>query len=284
MKDYSSIATSDGYFTMVALDHRDILRRAMAKRGAGDTDNDLRRFKSDMLKTFSLFGESPSAVMLEPEVALPHLLEEIPPGIGVMCALEAQGYLANPRAGNMLMDGWYPGRVREVGADAAKLVVLYRHDLGEFTTTQEKLVAEVVDQASEAGVPILIEPVPIEVTDMADRREVILAAAKRFGAMGEMMLKLQYPGEGACEDLTAACGNRPWTLLSLGVPFDEYVDQLADACESGCSGFTVGRALWIEAIDPKNRTAVADELLPDRFAQLVTLARMGTRWTAALRR
>ena len=41
-------------------------------------------------------------------------------------ALEAQGYDADPLAGNRWLDGWNPTLLAASGADAAKLLVLYR--------------------------------------------------------------------------------------------------------------------------------------------------------------
>lgn len=286
MTDCSPLATTDGYFTIFALDHRDALMVELQNEaGAVAPDPaDLRSFKRDMLGAFGNLTELPSAVMLEPEYSLPDLVDAVPDGVGITCALEAQGYFADPAAGNTLMDGWHPGRVREVGAHAAKLLVLYRHDRGEFTASQERLVAEVVAAAAEAGVPALIEPVPVEVADDNDRRDVILASAERLNGLGPMILKLPYPGAGACVDLTERCGDKPWALLSWGVPFDEFAEQLADATACGASGFAVGRALWREAVAPATRAEFNQTVLSERFAALTALARTGVPWTDAAHR
>ncbi len=284
--DYSVLATDGGHFTIAALDHRDALQLELdqldlppangASVAAGG--NPLIDFKRDMLGAFAAMDERPSAVMLEPEFALPALREAVADGIGVTCALEAQGYFADPEAGNTLLPGWTPARVTEVGADAAKLLVLYRHDRGRFTESQERLVAKVVTAAAEAGVPILIEPVPVDVVDDDDRRAVILASARRLQAIGPMLLKLPYPGDGACAALTEACGDRPWALLSWGAPYDRYAGQLAEAASNGCSGFTAGRALWREAVDPAVRPRFNRSTLVERFAELAAIARTGTPW------
>lgn len=286
--DYSVLATESGHFTIAALDHRDALEVELDGFVGGGPDGDrddadravqnraIIEFKRDMLEALSRLPERPSAVMLEPEFALPELRDVVPAGVGVTCALEAQGYFSDPGAGNRLMPGWTPARVTEVGADAAKLLVLYRHDRRGFTDAQERLVAEVVEGAAEAGVPVLIEPVPTDVVDDADRRAVILAAAERLHPLGPMLLKMPYPGPGACGELTEACGDRPWALLSWGVPYEQYAGQLAEACDAGCSGFTAGRALWREAIDPGQRQRFNRSTLGERFAALAAIAKSGT--------
>jgi tagatose-1,6-bisphosphate aldolase len=275
----SALATRAGRFTIAALDHRDALvaefDRLGVEPGAGPGSGRrggaeaLRRFKGDVLAAIGRAPVKPSAVMLEPEYSLPDLRSAVPEGVGVTCAIEAQGYLDDPEAGNSLLEGWSPARVRSVGADGVKLLVLYRHDRGRFTTDQEALVARVVDEAVAAGVPALIEPVPVDATDPDDRRRVIVTAARRIGAIGPMVLKLPFPGPGACGEVTEASGANPWVLLSWGVTFDEFADQLGEAMAGGCAGFAVGRALWREAVDPAGREAFLAGPFQHRLAHLV---------------
>ncbi len=277
----SPLATAGGRFTIAALDHRDALVAEFERLGAGAGSADgpgasagaaaLRTFKADVLAALDRSPVKPSAVMLEPEFSLPDLRGAVPDGVGVTCALEAQGYLDAPGSGNTLMDGWSPARVGSVGADGAKLLVLYRHDRGEFTAAQERLVTEVVAEAAEVGVPALIEPVPVDVVDADDRRTVILEAARRIGALGPMLLKLPFPGPGACEALTEAAGPHPWILLSWGVTYDEFHAQLAEAMAAGCAGFAVGRALWREGVDPAGRADFLAGPFQDRLSELIGL-------------
>lgn len=269
--DPASLATPSGRFTIAALDHRDALVAEFERVGDGSGADALTRFKADVLAALGVAPIKPSAVMLEPEYSLPDLVDAVPDGVGITCALEAQGYFDAPDAGNAIMEGWSPARVRTVGADGAKLLVLYRHDRGSFTEAQERLVAEVSAQAAEAGVPALIEPVPVDVVDDDDRREVIIGAARRIGALGPMILKLPFPGVGACEELTEAAGQHPWILLSWGVTYDEFRNQLIEAMAAGCSGFAVGRALWREAVDPADRTEFLAGTFQDRLAELIEI-------------
>lgn len=287
----SVLATPSGRFTIAALDHRDALVAEFERLGGGgrDAGDDrsvgatgggaaaLTRFKADVLAAIDRAPVKPSAVMLEPEYSLPGLRAAVPEGVGVTCALEAQGYLDRPEAGNTVMDGWSPARVRSVGADGAKLLVLYRHDRGSFTDAQEALVARVVAESAEAGIPALIEPVPFDTSrpdgtvDADDRRRVIVEAARRIGAIGPMILKLPHPGPGACREVTRAAGSNPWILLSWGVTYERFRDQLAEAMAAGCSGFAVGRALWREAVDPVGRQEFLAGPFPRRLAELIDL-------------
>ena len=101
MTSLQPLATDSGHFTIAALDHRDALKAELP----GADDAALRAFKRDMLDALSVMEETPSGVMLEPEFSLPDLLDAVPEGAGVSCALEAQGYFSDPTAGNSLMPG-----------------------------------------------------------------------------------------------------------------------------------------------------------------------------------
>lgn len=286
----SPLVTSSGRFTIVALDHRDALvaefERLDGSAGAGSGAGELRRFKRAVLLALDRAPVKPSAVMLEPEYSLPDLRPAVPDGVGVTCALEAQGYFDRPEAGNSLMEGWSPARVRSVGADGAKLLLLYRHDQGPLTASQEALAARVVAEAAEVGVPALVEPVPVappapggpdgglpgSELDPDDRRRVIVEAARRIGVSapaGPLILKLPFPGPGACAEVTEAAGPHPWILLSWGVTYDRFRDQLVEAMASGCAGFAVGRALWREAVDPAGRVEFLAGPFHDRLSELI---------------
>jgi tagatose-1,6-bisphosphate aldolase len=47
---------------------------------------------------------------------------------------------------------------------------------------------------------------------------------------------------------TAFLSAVPWTLLSGEDSFEMFQKQLRVACQNGCSGYLVGRALWQEAV------------------------------------
>lgn len=273
---YQRISDERGLFCVAAVDHRDaMVAEFSAETGAESVPADtLTRFKGDII---AALGSRPSAVMIEPEFSFPHLtdLGLVPRDVGVICALEAQGYLADPSAGNQLMPGWTPRQLLEAGADCAKLLILYRPDDEDLARRQERLVRRVVEECAALQLPLLIEPVPYEVKD---RRTTIVASARRLSPLGPMVLKLPYPGQDGCRELSDACGDNPWALLSWGVPFDEFADQLAVAADAGCSGFMVGRALWREALAEAGRAEVLATTVVPRFEQLCRLMDTGRPW------
>ena len=272
-----AVTDDQGRLCVLAVDHRDSLRVEFdAEHPERVPASVLTRFKLDVVAGF---GSRPSAVMLDPELSIEPVLGagRLPAGVGSLCALEAQGYLGDPDARvNQLLDGWSPARARDVGASAAKLLILYRHDRGASTRAQEDLVRSVVDGCGEAELPLFVEPVPYEITDPADREATVLAAAERIGALGPDVIKMPFPADAAHEDRwddacarLDACTDRPWAVLSWGAPFEVFRRQVESACRAGASGFMAGRAIWREALDPVDRARAINEIAIPRFDALV---------------
>jgi tagatose 1,6-diphosphate aldolase len=267
-----------GRFAILALDHRDSLRVEFDRDHPERVPvEQLVRFKLDVV---AAFGDRPSAVMLDPELSIEQILTagHLAPGVGSLCALEAQGYLGDPSVVvNHLLDGWSPQRAKAVGASAAKLLVLYRPDRGAATTAQDDLIRSVVDQCGEVSLPLFVEPVPYEITDVDDREHTVVASAERIAALGPDVIKMPFPSDADhSQRWEAACGrvseaiDIPWAVLSWGAPFDVFVRQTEVACANGCSGFMAGRAIWGDAIHADDRAEHLTNVALHRFDALVT--------------
>lgn len=271
------LADGSGRLHVLALDHRDSLRVEFdGDRPRTVPVTDLVRFKVDVVTGF---GTRPTAVMLDPELSIEQVLGAglLPAGVGSLCALEAQGYLGDPEARtNQLLEGWSPRRVRDCGASAAKLLVLYRPDRGEATAAQDDLIRATVDACGAAGLPLFVEPVPYDVADADDQERAVIGSAERIARLGPDVIKMPFPAamdhperwDGACRRLDEAI-DLPWAVLSWGAPFDVFVEQVATACANGCSGFMAGRAIWREAVHSPDRAATVRDVAVPRFEALV---------------
>lgn len=271
------LTNAAGRFAILALDHRDSLRvefdRDHPERVAVE---ELVRFKLDVV---TAFDDRPSAVMLDPELSIDQILiaGHLPAGVGSLCALEAQGYLGDPSVVvNHLLEGWSPRRAKAVGASAAKLLVLYRPDRGAVTAAQDDLIRAVVDECGEVELPLFVEPVPYELTDVDERERIVVASAERIGALGPDVIKMPFPSDADHPDRWAAACRRvndvmavPWAVLSWGAPFDVFVRQTQVAGANGCNGFMAGRAIWGDSVHAEDRAASLAEVAIPRFDALV---------------
>jgi tagatose 1,6-diphosphate aldolase len=68
-------------------------------------------------------------------------------------------------------------------------------------------------------------------------------------------------------------------LLSAGVDFDTYVDQVRVACTAGASGILCGRAVWKESVQlpGPDRVAFLQIVGRSRFSQLAEMVAASAR-------
>jgi tagatose-1,6-bisphosphate aldolase len=117
------------------------------------------------------------------------------------------------------------------------------------------------------------------------REDSIIEAARALNDLDIDLLKLEYPGspEG-CRRL-ASILDRPWAVLSAGVPFDHFTDIIQIATdEGGASGFIAGRSVWREVVSltGQQRQEFLTTVALPRLERLIDVAQRSARpWTEA---
>lgn len=268
----------NGVFRVLAIDHRDSLRRFLAPDDPQSVGrDDIIELKRCLIRSVSSHS---TGVMLEPEYSIPELVPDLARGVGFFAALEAQGYLDDP-AGSVtsVMDGWSVAAAAESGASCAKLLLPYHPDR-PTADAQVSVAAEVVAECRRVGIPVVLEPLFFGLDDPADRQRVVQHSAVQFAALDPDLLKLPFPVDpdvvtdtaqrvAACRRISDVC-RQPWAILSGGGTFESFAEQVRDAMEGGASGFMVGRALWGEAARARGaeRQRIIDEVVLPRWRVL----------------
>ena len=254
-----------GIVAGIAIDHRDSLRVMLERRGlTGLGIADLRALKLGIARALA---PAATAIMLDEEMGgLALEAGVVPPDVGLIMPLEAQGYetLADgPRT--TLLEDFSPADALRYGADACKLLLPYRVDDRASAGHQSALVRETVAACHELGLPLVIEPVvyrrPGEGEDAYSSAYtgLVLAAVTALRPLGADLLKLPFPvldldavtetaARDACRALDEATAETPWVLLGAGVGTDTFVRQIRLAGAAGASGFLAGRGIWGAAI------------------------------------
>lgn len=284
----------DGIFKILAIDHRDSMRVLIDPDDPASVPAvELTELK---LAVIEQIASQATAVMLDPVYSAGQAIVAgaLSGHVGFLAALEEQGYLGDPYARQTtLLSGWSVAKAKRLGASGIKLLIFYHPDAGEATERQEALVRAVVTDCARYEIPLFLEPmgyspdpaVPVNSAEFArQRRYVVVETARRLGALGPDVLKLQFPldaryesdeaaWQDACAELNEAA-SVPWALLSGGDPYDTFKAQLRVACEAGCSGFMVGRALWREVISATRaeRPAILEDIVLPRFKGLAQIA------------
>jgi tagatose 1,6-diphosphate aldolase len=255
-------ASPRGVFTVLALDHRQNLRREIRPDDPDSVSIDeMADLKRDVVR--GLAGHV-SGVLLDPEFGAPRCIADgsLPGSVGLIVAIEATGYEGPSTARrSRILDGWSVAKAKRMAATAAKLLV-YHHPDAATAADQERLVRDVANECRRLDLALFLEPItyPVDPSQPSligeDRRRAVIETARRLTAIGGDVLKVEFPydasvtDEGrwaeACAELDAATPV-PWVLLSGGVDGATFERQVEVACQAGASGVLVGRSVWAEA-------------------------------------
>ncbi len=263
------LADPTGMFRILALDHRDSLRVMVSPDRPDEIPAAaLRELKADLVGGAAAEA---TGVMLDPEVGMDQeVVAAVPPDVGIIAALEAQGYLAEESVtSTTLLEDWSAARATAAGADAVKLLALWD---GSPNPEQRSVIDRAGAEAHQAGVPLVLEPLPRRLPLTGDW--VVDWAREHRGAQADL-LKLPYPGSAeACRRLSELL-DLPWVLLSAGAPFEDFLQQLETALGEGAAGYIAGRAVWREAatLDRTDRLAAIRQWVMPRLEQLAEIGR-----------
>jgi tagatose 1,6-diphosphate aldolase len=288
-------AQDSGTFAMLAMDQRGSLI-SMMNPGAPDTIQyaDVTAVKRDVVGALSPLS---SAVLLDVEYGYPACVASgaLAAHTGLLLAIEKSGYEGDPLARHTaLVDNWSVERTRLAGATGVKLLVYYRPDTPN-AQEKEELVARIAGECRRWELPLFLEPLHysldrnVKTVPNAERRRLVVETARRLAPLGVTVLKAEFPVDvkqtqdeaewaDACAELSDAC-LVPWVLLSAGVDFDTFVEQVRVACTSGASGVLCGRAVWKESVQmaANERQNFLHADAADRFRTLAVLVRASAR-------
>lgn len=253
--------TKDGKFLMLAFDHRGSFKKLMNPEDPKSVSNEQAiELKRDVIST--LDGQF-SGLLVDIDTGLPAYESKTAP---YLLPLEASGYVED--GGDRITKiEKKAAEIKELGAKGAK-VLFYINPGADTLGKQLDTAKQVVEDCQSAGLPLFLEiRVYPENLTSAEMVEGALSSMQKFGITPDVW-KLEYPGSlEACQKLTEMCGDTPWILLTAGVGFDQFVDQLKDAAKAGAQGFLAGRAVWQEAakLEGEAKTEFLKETLPERF-------------------
>lgn len=292
-------AALNGTFTILALDHRGNLKRAINPQNPESVSyQEMAAFKQELT---AILSSGADGMLLDPVYGAAQVIAGgvLHPGTGLVVAVEKTGYAGDPtERETRILPGWGVDKIARMGASAVKLLVYY-HPQAPNAAAQEAIVRQVAADCARFDLPLFLEPLSysleagVKKLPSAEKRWVVVETARRLTPLGADVLKAEFPleiAEGADEDIWAqACRElsqasvAPWVLLSAGVSFEDFIRQTRVACQQGASGVLAGRAVWKEATQLKGeerRTFLATTAA-DRLAQLAALVRQEARpWTA----
>ena len=201
--------------------------------------------------------------------------------------LEMSGAPRNTAGGLLgkVEPGWSMEKVKLMGADALKLLAQYEPSEHASAEYQLAFVQQVYEECKKLDLLMLLEPIsyPLAGETKSDAKflgrkaETVIESARQLSRFCDVF-KAELPGTLGVESDDQLMDNlhalsesseRPWVLLSAGVDYPQYLEQVQMAMESGCSGLLGGRAFWKEYFHQPDATARA------RFADTTACERVG---------
>ena len=258
LRGMQQISSKHGTITALALDHRQNLRKA---NPAFVANEELSRFKLDMT---SMLASEATAVLLDPEISAAQAIAggALPKDVGLVVAVESTGYTGDATARRaQIIPGWSVEKAKRMGASAIKLLVYYHPDSQTAKETEE-FTAMIGEECKKHDLVLMLEPLSYsmhenEKLSSAEKRDVVVATARRLTPLSVDILKAEFPLNvkemeeakwmEACQEISSA-SVVPWILLSAAVDYETFVRQMMVACRAGASGIAVGRAVWQEAV------------------------------------
>lgn len=144
-----------------------------------------------------------------------------------------------------------PAQAAALGADAVIMIMAMGLADGELFAENAAAVAAAAHEASQAGIPLIVETTlwGARLSD-ATRDPGLLAYACRIAQeLGADMIKTEYTGDPeSMAEIVASCGV---PVVTLGGPKSDDVDGLLEATSAalgaGVRGVAYGRNVWLSA-------------------------------------
>jgi len=288
------ISTDAGIFIMCAMDHRSGLISML--EDAQHEVPDYREIVQMKLDMCSTIGPYASGILLDPEFGAAQCIASnvLKGRTGLLVSIEATGYEEDPRGRlTTLLKGWSVEKIKRMGASAVKMLVYYRPDIKSIAQKQLKTIEKVAADCLKYDIPFLVEPktyrVEGEVMDSAEfaRRlpEMVIETARQITALPVDVLKAEFPADMKREKDTSKLAEHcrqldtvslaPWVILSAGVDYVTFKEEVTIACKAGASGFLGGRAIWQEAMeigDRNKRLEFFKNVAAQRLRELAQIA------------
>jgi tagatose 1,6-diphosphate aldolase len=296
LRGLQELANADGVFNICAMDHRRSMSRMIDGDKVVEGGTSYAEMAQRKLELCTHLAPHASAVLLDPLFGAAQAISHgaLPKSTGLLVSLEASGY-SGPSEQRMseIEEGWNVEKIKRMGASAVKFLIYYRPDLIELANRLMELVEMVGKECQKHDIPLVVEPLSYPLGEEAKnpaqfataKEQLVPRIAQHITALPVDMLKSEFPSDlrynqdqakliDICQRLDRAA-QAPWVVLSAGVSFDVFCQQVEIACRAGASGFLAGRAIWQEAMnveDPQERAKILKTLGADRLKKLTDIA------------
>lgn len=279
----NALSDDRGVIAAAAMDQRGSLRKSIANAKGVPQD----QISEDMMAEFKVavckaLTPHASAILLDPEFGMP-AAKARSRNAGLLLAYEESGY-DNTKPGRMpdLLPHLSAKRIKDMGADAVKILLYYSHaEDADRNDIKHAFIERIGSECEAEQIPFFLEFVTYDpkggdekgLEFAKQKPEAVIKAMQEFGkpqykvdvlkveipvnaeyVAGSSVFKGQaaYSRQQALDYFRQAAdtAEKPFIYLSAGVSNAEFVENLNMAAEANVdySGVLCGRATWKDAI------------------------------------
>ncbi|KKU15024.1 MAG: hypothetical protein UX21_C0007G0026 [Microgenomates group bacterium GW2011_GWC2_45_8] len=266
-KNLGRLLNEQSKITIAAIDHRGLLKKFLHPENPELTsEEEILEWKQTLAE---IDKNKVSGLLIDPTYG--KSLIDLNAKCGWLLSMEKTGYRGGQEQRETeIIPDWSVHKAREMGAVGAKLLLYYDPDNHELAEKQKRIAQKIGEECRKEKIIYLLEPLsykksksPYLVERMVD--DLLDVPVDIF--------KLEYPGSREeCLRISHKL-KVPWALLSAGVAYEQYKEQLRVACESGASGMAVGRAAWQEfgQYEGEARERFFREVVSSRMDELISI-------------
>ncbi|GBD37431.1 Tagatose 1,6-diphosphate aldolase [bacterium HR36] len=279
LRGLQRISNPNGTLTMVATDQNNsminMFKELFKKHGQErePTYEEMVEAKVDLAR---ILGPECSGLLVDAYYGVGNALASLslPRNTGLLVRLEKSGGTKTPSGATLteIEPGWSVAKIKRLGADAVKLLAYFEPEEPESAEKQFLTIEKVYRECQQHDILLVLETVSFPYGGENKKSEsylnrkpgTVIETARLVSHLCDVY-KAEFPGtlgresEGQLREnlyrLGEAC-KRPWVLLSAGVDYPEYRQQIELALRCGASGCLGGRAFWKEYFthsDPEQR-------------------------------
>lgn len=255
--------TSEGKFLMLALDHRESIKKLMKPGDPGSVSNEaIIDLKAAIIQSVI---DQASGVLVDPQWGLKAYHNRTKP---FLLPVEKSGYIKQNWERITKLQ-YSVQELIDLGASGAKLLLYFNPNVSS-RETQLATARKVLDDCKRLNIPFFLEIITYEPQGEGERSSLVLGSLENLLAAGVYpdVYKLEYAGNfERCREVTKLIGDTPWILLTRGDTFEVFKSNLEQAVRAGAKGFLAGRALWQEVcgLEGEERQSFLKTVLPERF-------------------
>lgn len=306
LRGLQRISNANGTLTMVALDQNnsmfEMLKKSLASKGE-NRDPNFQEIVEAKVHLARCLAPAASGLLVDAYYGVWNTVASfaLPRDVGLLIRVEKSGADKNSKGAPLgeVEPGMSVAKIKQLGADAVKLLAQFEPTETESAEHQFQLVKRIYEECQKHDILFLLEPVAFPFgSEKKDSKSFVERKAKTVIDSAKYLsnycdvYKAEYPASLGLENegqqmenlhkLNEAC-SKPWVLLSAGVDFPQFKKQVEMSTKAGANGILGGRAFWKEYFQQEGleaREKFAKGECFNRVKQLDEIVRSGKPWWA----